>query len=143
MPGKGLCIVCVTAESKYKCPTCRALYCSVACYRKHKETPCSQVALPSQSAPPYAETRPQPPRWYNDENDEDAVSVRLQQKQLQLLAENESIRRALRNKDLQKAIMDIDASISAEQLLDATMQGEAFKGFCERVLGVITGDKPQ
>ena len=35
------CSVC-SGEPKYKCPTCRAFYCSVACCRTHKET-CSKI----------------------------------------------------------------------------------------------------
>lgn len=45
-----LCQVCTTTESKYKCPTCRAPYCSAACYKAHKETPCAPEAKPA--APP-------------------------------------------------------------------------------------------
>jgi zinc finger HIT domain-containing protein 3 len=35
-----LCQICETQESKYKCPSCRAPYCSAGCYKTHKETPC-------------------------------------------------------------------------------------------------------
>ncbi|KAI0047902.1 hypothetical protein FA95DRAFT_1491766 [Auriscalpium vulgare] len=31
------CQICDTAESKYSCPSCAILYCSVPCYKKHKE----------------------------------------------------------------------------------------------------------
>ncbi|KZF19986.1 hypothetical protein L228DRAFT_250404 [Xylona heveae TC161] len=31
-----LCEVCNQEVSKYKCPTCRLQYCSIACYKKHK-----------------------------------------------------------------------------------------------------------
>jgi hypothetical protein len=41
------CGVCETNPSKYKCPSCRLSYCSVACYKKHKEIPCqTQEKLP-------------------------------------------------------------------------------------------------
>ena len=39
-----LCAICETAEAKYKCPTCRAPYCSLVCCKKHKETPCEPVS---------------------------------------------------------------------------------------------------
>lgn len=39
-----LCQVCATAEAKYKCPGCRAPYCSAACYKAHKEVPCAPAA---------------------------------------------------------------------------------------------------
>merc|ERR1712039_1020894 len=39
------CGICSVNDSKYKCPKCRVLrYCSVDCYRKHKENPEECVA---------------------------------------------------------------------------------------------------
>ncbi|KAI7906226.1 uncharacterized protein BX663DRAFT_499322 [Cokeromyces recurvatus] len=38
-----VCKVCENQESKYKCPTCHIAYCSLTCYKKHKEIPCSIV----------------------------------------------------------------------------------------------------
>mmetsp|Transcript_6282 Transcript_6282/g.10265 ORF Transcript_6282/g.10265 Transcript_6282/m.10265 type:complete len:201 (-) Transcript_6282:44-646(-) len=38
------CGVCLIADSRYKCPKCRAPYCSVGCCKTHKET-CSQLQL--------------------------------------------------------------------------------------------------
>lgn len=42
------CSVCQEAEPKYKCPKCRVTYCSISCYRKHKEENC----VPSLSSNP-------------------------------------------------------------------------------------------
>ncbi|CAI9768702.1 unnamed protein product [Fraxinus pennsylvanica] len=36
------CGVCDEAQSKYKCPTCLIPYCSLICFKKHKEIPCSK-----------------------------------------------------------------------------------------------------
>ncbi|KAL5523522.1 hypothetical protein ACEPAG_7695 [Sanghuangporus baumii] len=35
------CQICTERESKYACPTCEVLYCSVSCYREHKRYSCS------------------------------------------------------------------------------------------------------
>ncbi|TDL24287.1 hypothetical protein BD410DRAFT_820434 [Rickenella mellea] len=35
------CQICNTVQSKYTCSTCRALYCSVACYKQHKSDSCT------------------------------------------------------------------------------------------------------
>ncbi|PVG02421.1 hypothetical protein CPB86DRAFT_725472, partial [Serendipita vermifera] len=35
-----LCQVCNSTEFKYTCATCRIVYCSVPCYKKHNETSC-------------------------------------------------------------------------------------------------------
>ncbi|KJA20088.1 hypothetical protein HYPSUDRAFT_167579 [Hypholoma sublateritium FD-334 SS-4] len=34
------CQVCLEQDFKYTCPQCRIVYCSLVCYRKHKETSC-------------------------------------------------------------------------------------------------------
>ena len=69
------CAVCQEREHKYKCPTCRILYCSVACYKKHRETPC---------APPPASPLPAkaPASLWDTEFDDDE-GFRLQPAQIQ------------------------------------------------------------
>ncbi|KAJ1286051.1 hypothetical protein BS78_03G324500 [Paspalum vaginatum] len=41
--GGGSCGVCKEAPPKYKCPSCRTPYCSVTCFKKHKEEPCHKT----------------------------------------------------------------------------------------------------
>ncbi|KAH0369012.1 hypothetical protein KCU65_g3592, partial [Aureobasidium melanogenum] len=33
-----ICGVCTQNDSKYKCPSCQLRYCSIACFKQHKET---------------------------------------------------------------------------------------------------------
>eukprot|EP01134_Creolimax_fragrantissima_P005191 CFRG5191T1 len=40
MSSSELCGVCNQSLSKYKCPKCEIRYCSIPCFKKHKETPC-------------------------------------------------------------------------------------------------------
>ncbi|XP_026481033.1 zinc finger HIT domain-containing protein 3 [Ctenocephalides felis] len=35
-----ICVVCECETDRYKCTTCKAKYCSLTCYKKHKEFPC-------------------------------------------------------------------------------------------------------
>ncbi|XP_017806167.1 zinc finger HIT domain-containing protein 3 isoform X2 [Papio anubis] len=39
-----VCVICLE-KPKYRCPACRVPYCSVACFRKHKEQ-CNPEACP-------------------------------------------------------------------------------------------------
>lgn len=39
------CVECGKEDDKYKCPTCRAPYCSLSCCKKHKV--CTQLILKS------------------------------------------------------------------------------------------------
>ncbi|XP_020114440.1 zinc finger HIT domain-containing protein 3 isoform X2 [Ananas comosus] len=45
MMGLRKCEVCKEVESKYKCPTCLTPYCSVGCFKKHKDL--CQNSLPA------------------------------------------------------------------------------------------------
>eukprot|EP00729_Bicosta_minor_P001254 gene1254-28479_t len=45
------CGVCNEAPPKYKCPTCLLRYCSVPCFKSHKQKPCSPPL-------PHTATRP-------------------------------------------------------------------------------------
>jgi len=49
---KPICTVCSDAEkiSNYKCPKCRAIYCSVACCKEHKKI-CPQTPPPDMTTP--------------------------------------------------------------------------------------------
>ncbi|KAL5227263.1 hypothetical protein ABZP36_015528 [Zizania latifolia] len=41
--GGGSCEVCKEAPPKYKCPACRTPYCSVACFKNHKDNFCQKT----------------------------------------------------------------------------------------------------
>lgn len=46
------CEICTEIPSKYKCPVCRIKYCSVVCYKVHKETSgCGQPTTNAEMAP--------------------------------------------------------------------------------------------
>ncbi|MCO5570215.1 hypothetical protein L7F22_023933 [Adiantum nelumboides] len=59
--GPQKCKVCEDANSKYKCPTCLLPYCSLPCYKRHKETPCVK-AEPLAESNGSSLTHVQPPR---------------------------------------------------------------------------------
>jgi hypothetical protein len=49
---EAVCEVCVlegkSEAAKYRCPTCRLRYCSLVCYKTHKQTPCDKETAPTQ-----------------------------------------------------------------------------------------------
>jgi len=47
-PPARCCSVCTTGAPNYKCPKCRAIYCSIACCRAHKQDHCAAAADPKQ-----------------------------------------------------------------------------------------------
>ncbi|KAI4717680.1 hypothetical protein E4T48_06109 [Aureobasidium sp. EXF-10727] len=48
-----ICAVCEQNESKYKCSSCRLRYCSIACFKKHKDTHANDAPKeqPAQTTP--------------------------------------------------------------------------------------------
>ncbi|XP_044501371.1 zinc finger HIT domain-containing protein 3 isoform X1 [Mangifera indica] len=125
------CQVCNEAQSKYKCPTCLAPYCSLACFKKHKEIPCvkpesieeKSIAIPQSSA-----ERPL--------NVDEPGEV-LQKVQLESIASSSEIRDVLKDESLQKLILSIDSSSDAETELDKAMGTEAFRAFADKIQSVI------
>mmetsp|Transcript_7972 Transcript_7972/g.13823 ORF Transcript_7972/g.13823 Transcript_7972/m.13823 type:complete len:135 (-) Transcript_7972:255-659(-) len=124
------CGVCAVNPPKYKCPMCREPYCSVVCFRKHKETPCAKTEDSSAAAAAPA----QPKRQFEEEGED---GQRLKKSDLETLAQSGNIRALLQDEALQKTIKDIDSSASAEQALDKAMLEPRFQDFCDQVLGVL------
>ena len=50
------CSVCSELTNKYKCPICSSPYCSLVCFKKHKEIPCVPKIL---ETPFYEDRQPQ------------------------------------------------------------------------------------
>ncbi|KAG5514693.1 hypothetical protein RHGRI_035924 [Rhododendron griersonianum] len=128
------CGVCDEAESKYKCPNCLIPYCSLVCFKKHKEVPCvkpessaAEVKLTS-GVVVHAE-RP----YHVDEPGEV-----LQQLQLQSIASSSEIRDALKDEELQKLICNIDCSPDAVNEIDKAMELDIFRIFTDKILSTIS-----
>ncbi|CAL5427271.1 unnamed protein product [Camellia sinensis] len=123
--GPRKCQVCEEAQSKYKCPTCLIPYCSVVCFKKHKEVPCVK---PESSS----EAKLSPILHVERSYHVDEPSVVLQRLQLESIASSSEIRDALKDKELQKLIYSIDCSADAENELNKAMEVEAFRLFSDK-----------
>ncbi|KAK4363657.1 hypothetical protein RND71_018898 [Anisodus tanguticus] len=194
--GPKKCKICEEAQSKYKCPNCFIPYCSLVCFKKHKEIPCGKseaepepsceeklawlridvdweesllqffdgfkallikdelsmklayraVKSPTTSLEPHSDedgrareimtSAPAPhveKPIYIDE-----PSEALNQSQLESIASSNEILEAIRNKDLQKLIYDLDSSLDAETELDKAMEKEEFRILSEKILSTIS-----
>ncbi|XP_049412159.1 uncharacterized protein LOC125875116 isoform X2 [Solanum stenotomum] len=49
--GSKKCQVCDEVQSKYKCPNCFIPFCSLVCFKKHKEIPCGKPEPEPESEP--------------------------------------------------------------------------------------------
>ncbi|XP_006364547.1 zinc finger HIT domain-containing protein 3 [Solanum tuberosum] len=137
--GSKKCQVCDEAQSKYKCPSCFIPFCSLVCFKKHKEIPCGKPESEPESEPVSEEKLPPAPALrvekpiYVDEPGE-AVN----QSQLESIASSSEILEAIRNKELQKLIYNLDSSLDAENELDKAMEKEEFRIISEKILSIIS-----
>ncbi|KAF9428473.1 hypothetical protein BGZ94_002264 [Podila epigama] len=117
---KKLCRVCDTNEFKYKCPICTIPYCSLSCYKKHKDT------IP---VPP-VEQRP-------DYLQEESVAL-LNDEQLSRIAQSTKLQEFLQNDGLRRLIRMIDSSENPEYALDkARKEDQRFMEFSEEILAIV------
>lgn len=137
--GSKKCEVCDEAKSKYKCPNCFMPYCSLVCFRKHKEIPCGKPE-PEPDAEPASEENlaPAPALHVEKPIYVDEPSEALNQSQLESIASSTEILEAMRNKELQKLIYNLDSSLDAENELDKAMEKEEFRILSEKILSIIS-----
>ncbi|KAK6164314.1 hypothetical protein DH2020_001178 [Rehmannia glutinosa] len=146
MMGPRKCEVCEKAQSKYKCPSCLIPYCSLACFKKHKEIPCAKaepfkeekvckfghacnsLIIVSGAVSATNDVKP----CYVDEQNEV-----LQESQLQSVASSNEIRDSIKDEKLRKLIYDIDCSADPDNELDKAMEEESFRLFTEKILSAI------
>ncbi|XP_044977833.1 zinc finger HIT domain-containing protein 3 isoform X3 [Hordeum vulgare subsp. vulgare] len=146
--GGGSCEVCKEAPSKYKCPTCRTPYCSVICFKKHKDEFCQKImpqeetnktllqekvsvdtTWPAQSPNTVCPTKAleiEDPSWLVDRT------------RLRSLVELNEVRDALRDSELQKMILQIEGSSEPEKELEKLMEGQTFQQFANKILDIIS-----
>ncbi|XP_034689906.1 zinc finger HIT domain-containing protein 3 [Vitis riparia] len=126
------CKVCNEAASKYKCPSCLIPYCSLVCFKKHKEIPCVKPVSPEVKTNEDSQLLVERPYLV------DEPSEVLQKLQLESIASSSEIRDALKDQDLQELINKIDQSPDAENELEKAMGIEAFSIFTDKILSAIS-----
>lgn len=119
------CEICLQAESKYRCPRCRASYCSVACYKTHKDGDqcdaflaarakeddkkvCSPVGIFAQTAD---QTLPSEDEGY-----------RVSPDQIDRMVESKRLQELLRDPRIREVVELIDAAQDRERALDGAIE---------------------
>uniref|UniRef100_A0A1D1YUT3 Zinc finger HIT domain-containing protein 3 n=1 Tax=Anthurium amnicola TaxID=1678845 RepID=A0A1D1YUT3_9ARAE len=123
------CGVCKAVASKYKCPSCLLPYCSMTCFKKHKEIPCEALP-PSQKTVSVA--FPKRPCQVDEE------SWVLRREQLQSLVNSHEIRDVLKNEELRNLICTIDCSEHPDDELEKAMKEQLLRGFTDQILSIVS-----
>ncbi|KAG0477229.1 hypothetical protein HPP92_014070 [Vanilla planifolia] len=124
------CEVCQDRLYKYKCPSCLMPYCSLECFKRHKENCCSMSSSPQEETISLM----LPNRSFVV----DETSWILGSEQLKCIAESIGIQDALKDKELQKLIQKIDSSSEPEEELDKAKERDGFLQFTEKILSIIS-----
>lgn len=140
--GPSPCRVCNNSASKYKCPSCLIPYCSLGCFRKHKENTCEKKPrlLDGDTLLPAAK-KPAPIATGASGSDEDGRAVFIDrstevlgQEKFESIASSAEIREALKSEDIRKLICTVDSSPNPEKELDKVMELDMFRVFADKVL---------
>ncbi|XP_053609650.1 zinc finger HIT domain-containing protein 3 [Plodia interpunctella] len=119
-----ICIQC-GGEPKYKCPTCCKPYCSVACCKEHKQSPCS--------APPAPEPSSVETHITYDYPTEDTVSP----EKLELLEKSQEVKKCLENLHVREILEQLDKSPHPDELIQEYMQEPIFTELVDACLNVV------
>ncbi|KMZ56051.1 hypothetical protein ZOSMA_9G01550 [Zostera marina] len=123
------CEVCGIMQSKYKCPSCLLPYCSLTCFKKHKEIPCQKPFPPEENSAFLVV-----PKRLLHVNDRAWI---LQTEDFRSIAESTEIRDALKDKQLQKLIQAVVLSKDPEDDIDKLSKEDGFREFTDKVLSII------
>ncbi|XP_065054711.1 zinc finger HIT domain-containing protein 3-like [Rhopilema esculentum] len=144
---KGKCEICCSADSRYRCPSCKILYCSLGCYKNHKATQCGNnhnepednneetTSNESAIAERLVNTSKSKKDLVQDDN-EDMVPP----EKLLLLGNSKELLDELRNEHLRNMLLSIDASANPGQQLEQAMQIPLFAEFADVCLKALKGN---
>jgi hypothetical protein len=150
---KPACCVCSVNDTppQYKCPRCKAQYCSVACCKKHKET-CSQEKKPQEgkveNPSKYANQLPFPLTsnqpfsrqgdLEDDEDDDDSMDEewKINEEMKSTLSRSEWLRNELKDGGLKDLIAQIVSAGNRKDLvlLQVKERYPSFKTFLDKLL---------
>lgn len=138
---KQACEVCKSKHAKYKCPTCRLPFCSVACSKTHKSTPCKppeKQPQPSSGVVNKAQARAAQSREESEKELDDCIL--LTPAQLALLDTNDEVQRKLRDDRVMDIIKRIDSAPNRTAALQLEMKNPAFLEFCDDIMEAVGCD---
>uniref|UniRef100_UPI00398EBEA4 zinc finger HIT domain-containing protein 3 isoform X2 n=1 Tax=Pristiophorus japonicus TaxID=55135 RepID=UPI00398EBEA4 len=138
------CRVCEEQPPKYRCPRCGLRYCSVGCYKKHKDDCKPQesgsVSTISELSPALRGIAQQDSNGHHWSTDdilgEDEESDRVPLEKLKLL-ESEELKSLLCNPHLRRLLLTVDKAEDKESIMKTAMQEPIFVEFADRCLQIV------
>jgi len=142
------CEVCRSTSHKYKCPSCNTKYCSLSCYKTHKEDACEREASERNKEKTGLEETVNIESNVDEEPEEGEITCSSAGEEsdnedkvaghfLEHLGHSENLHSMLRNKHLREMIKEIDSSQEPGKILTSAMQIPIFTEFVDECLKII------
>lgn len=137
-----VCVICLE-KPKYRCPTCRVPYCSVTCFRNHKEQ-CNPETHPVEKKRSAVTAKTKKPMENKDDDDSiadflnsDEEEDRVSLQNLKNLGESAALRNLLLNPHLRQLMVGLDQGDNKAKLMRACMQEPLFVEFADCCLKIV------
>ncbi|XP_038564167.1 zinc finger HIT domain-containing protein 3 [Micropterus salmoides] len=131
-----ICSVCSEQTPKYRCPACKIRYCSLGCYKRHKDT-CLPVEQPAPIDPEAKDAFNPEPWTVEDLLHENDIIDKVPLQRLQLLGQSKELRDLLCNPHLRQLLRSIDSADSKDDAMKAAMQEPLFVEFSDQCLKIV------
>ncbi|XP_034746823.1 zinc finger HIT domain-containing protein 3 [Etheostoma cragini] len=132
-----ICSVCSEQTPKYRCPACKIRYCSLGCYKRHKDT-CLPVEQPEPTEPKVKDSF-NTETWTVEDllQEEEDIVDKVPLQRLQLLGQSKELRDLLCNPHLRQLLRSIDGADSKADAMKAAMQEPLFVEFSDQCLKIV------
>lgn len=125
------CQICCDEDSKYTCPNCLKKYCSLVCYKLHKE----QAVCVKEEVISEIETLQKQNNLGLEENE------LLSENTLALLKGSADLKTILNNHHLRKLLENLNKSKNVKKEIEKCMQEPIFVEFANNCLDIISCDE--
>ncbi|XP_078122495.1 zinc finger HIT domain-containing protein 3 [Sander vitreus] len=132
-----ICSVCSEHTPKYRCPACKIRYCSLGCYKRHKDT-CLPVEQPAPIEPEVKDSF-NTETWTVEDllQEEEDIVDKVPLQRLQLLGQSKELRDLLCNPHLRQLLRSIDSADSKDDAMKAAMQEPLFVEFSDQCSKIV------
>ena len=137
------CSICHQSGNKYKCPRCRAIYCSMACNTLHKTSCCQPVtsstgATITEEKPEQTQLDHKTRRGTFSASDTTTTHVKLPNEALHLLTKSESLQKALQSKRLRDDILKVETASNRQVALKKLrIENPEFEEFIQSLVQAV------
>ncbi|KAM4545776.1 zinc finger HIT domain-containing protein 3 [Odontesthes bonariensis] len=137
-----VCNVCREQTPKYRCPACKIRYCTLGCYKKHKDS-CFPVEKPSTLNPECTDggTSVSAEPWsVEDLLHKDDIIDKVPLQRLQLLGRSKELRDLLCNPHLRRLLSSTDHAENKAAAMKAAMREPLFVEFSDQCLKIVESE---